>query len=193
MLGDGTIRMNGHHALLSIQQTDETLVNTLWSLCNKYGLVSKKVQCLYPVNKLTGKKKKTVYYFQTLTFLYFTSLFNEWYMIDKVNNVKKKILPIDLEVYLTPIAIAYWVMGDATFNKIGGRRIVLCTDCFSLDEVNRLKFALFKKYNIDSYVKSLKNGQHIVHRIAISRENIRKFQELISCYVLPSLLYRIGL
>lgn len=42
LLGDGTIRINGHHAVLSIQQTDETLVNLLWSICNKYRLVNKK-------------------------------------------------------------------------------------------------------------------------------------------------------
>jgi LAGLIDADG DNA endonuclease family len=193
LLGDGTIGMNGHHALLSIQQTDEALVNVLWSICNEDKLVNKKVQCLYRFNKLTGKKKKVVYYFQTLTFPYFTSLFNEWYILDKVNNARKKILPANLEVYLTPMAIAYWTMGDGTFDKGRGQRIILCTDSFSLNEVNRLRSILLEKYNINSYVKASKSGQHIFHRIAISGDNRIKYQKLISCYILPSLLYRIGL
>ena len=43
LLGDGTIRKQGYYSLLAIQQTDETLVNLLWSICNKYKLVNKTV------------------------------------------------------------------------------------------------------------------------------------------------------
>lgn len=42
LLGDGTIKMNGHHAVLSIQQTDEAIVDRLWSMCNEHKLVNKK-------------------------------------------------------------------------------------------------------------------------------------------------------
>ena len=92
LLGDGTLRMNGHHALLSIQQTDESLVNLLWTICDKYKLVNKKVQQLYRFNKLTGKEKKIVYYFQTITFPYFTSIYNDWYILDKTNKIRIKIV-----------------------------------------------------------------------------------------------------
>jgi LAGLIDADG DNA endonuclease family len=77
MLGDGSLRMNGHHALLSIQQTEESLVNLLWSICNEYKLVSKPVNFLIRINKNTGNEKKKVYYFSTLTFPYFTKLYKE--------------------------------------------------------------------------------------------------------------------
>lgn len=87
-------------------------------------------------------------------------------------------------------------MGDGTFDKGRGQRIILCTDCFILNEVNRLRFALLEKYNINSYIKSSKSGQHkVIHRIAISGKNRKRkiFQNLISPYILPSFLYRIGL
>ena len=51
LLRKGSIRMNGRQALLSIQQTDEFIVNLLWLICNKYGLVNKKVKCLYSNKK----------------------------------------------------------------------------------------------------------------------------------------------
>lgn len=47
--------------------------------------------------------------------------------------MQKKILLTNLETYLTPIAIAYWSMGDGIFDKGRGQRIILCTDSFNLN------------------------------------------------------------
>lgn len=108
--------------------------------------------------------------------------------------MRRKILPNNLEIYLTPLVLAHWTMGDGTFDKGRNQRIILCTDCFNLNEVNRLKVALLEKYNISSYIKSSKSGQSkIVHRIAISGKNRKIFQSLVSPYIIPSLFYRIGL
>jgi len=158
LLGDGTLRKQGHNSLLAIQQTDEALVNLLWSICNKYKLVNKKVQSLYRINPITGKEKKIVYYFQTLTLPYFNFFYDEWYKIDIINNSRKKVLPLDLETSLTPLAIAHWTMGDGTFDKGKAQRIILCTDCFSLTEVDYLRSILLKKYTIDSAPGSLRLG-----------------------------------
>jgi len=190
LLGDGTVRKQGHISLLAIQQTDEALVNLLWSICNKYKLVNKKVQCLYRINPITGKEKKIVYYFQTLTLPYFNIFFDEWYKIDIVNNSRKKVLPLDLETSLIPLAIAHWVMGDGTFDKGKAQRIIICTDCFSLIEVNYLRSILLKKYIIDSYIKRSKSGKDKwIYRIAISGKNRMKFQKLVCPYMIPTLLY----
>lgn len=176
LLGDGTVRKQGHNSLLGIQQTDEALVNLLWSICNKYKLVNKKVQSLYRINPITGKEKKIVYYFQTLTLPYFNLFYDEWYKIDIVNNSRKKVLPLDLETSLTPLAIAHWTMGDGTFDKGKAQRIILCIDCFSLIEVNYLRSILLKKYIIDSYIKRSKSGKDKwINRIAISGKNRIKF------------------
>lgn len=194
LLGDGTIRKQGQYSLLSVQQTNEALVNLLWSKCNMYKLVNKKVQCLYRINPITGKEKKIVYYFQTLTFPYFNLFYYAWYKLDQINNTRKKVLPSDLDLYFTPLAIAHWIMGDGTFDKGKAQRIILCTDCFSLIEVNRLRSLLLKKYTIDSYIKSSKSGKNkLIHRIAISGNNRLKLQNLVCPYIIPSLLHRIGI
>ena len=133
LLGDGTLRKQGHNSLLAIQQTDEALVNLLWSICNKYKLVNKKVQS-------------------------FNFFYDEWYKIDIINNSRKKVLPLDLETSLTPLAIAHWTMGDGTFDKGKAQCIILCTDCFSLTEVDYLRSILLKKYTIDSAPGSLRLG-----------------------------------
>jgi hypothetical protein len=40
MLGDGSLRLNGGEALLSIQQTHSELVINLWDICNTLNLVT---------------------------------------------------------------------------------------------------------------------------------------------------------
>lgn len=158
LLGDGTLIKQGHNSLLAIQQTDEALVNLLWSICNKYKLVNKKVQSLYRIKPITRKENKIVYYFQTLTLPYFNFFYDEWYKIDIINNSRKKVLPLDLETSFTPLAIAHWTMGDGAFDKGKAQRIILCTDCFSLTEVDYLRSILLKKYTIDSAPGSLRLG-----------------------------------
>lgn len=49
-----------------------------------------------------------------------------------------------MDIYLTPIAIAYWTMGDGTFDKGRGQRKILCTDSFSLNEINRFRSILLE-------------------------------------------------
>jgi len=86
-------------------------------------------------------------------------------------------------------------MGDATFDKGRAQLIIICTDFFSLNEVNYLRSILLKKYNISSYVKPVKSSitLKIYYRIVISGKNRITFQELVRNYIVPSLLYRIGL
>ena len=79
--------------------------------------------------------------------------------------------------------------GDAGVLIVSNYRVFF----FNLNEVNRLISILLEKHNINFYVKSSKSGQDIVHCIANSGENRIKYQKLVSCYILPSLLYRIGL
>jgi len=91
------------------------------------------------VNKLTGKNKKDTYYFQSLTLPYFTRLYKEWYIPGIRSNSNIKIIPKRIDKYLTPIALAPWTMGDGTYDKGKNKRIVLCTDSFTLGEVNILR------------------------------------------------------
>lgn len=58
----------------------------------------------------------------------------------------KKIVPLDIESYLNPIVLAYWISDDGQLVKNGG--ITLCTDNYILDEVNLLIKALTNKYNM---------------------------------------------
>lgn len=97
MLGDGNIRMNGRHALLSVQQTHPELVNELWNICKSLHLV------ISPVKPLNRSTWQTIYYFQTLTMPYFTNLRLSWYPV--FNGIATKSLPTNINTLLTSLAL----------------------------------------------------------------------------------------
>lgn len=61
---------------------------------------------------------------------------------------KVKIVPADIFNLLTPVALAYWIMGDGTGNSYKG--LYLCTDSFTNYDVVRLMNVLLIRYNIKS-------------------------------------------
>jgi hypothetical protein len=64
------------------------------------------------IHIINRPNKKLVYSFQTLSLPYFTSLYNDWYIIK--NNKRFKILPLNLDSLFTPLAFAFLIMGDGS-------------------------------------------------------------------------------
>jgi len=85
MLSDGSIRMNGKLALLSIQQTHQELNQEIWKMCSQLNLV---------LSGINRQNNKIVYYFQTLSLPFFTSLYNDWYK--SIDNKNIKVLPNEI-------------------------------------------------------------------------------------------------
>lgn len=106
MLSDASIRMNGKHATMSIQQTHKELTEEIWKMCFQLNLV------LSDIHIINRKNKKLVYSFQTLTLPFFTSLYQEWYQ--KKNNKNYKVLPLNLYCLFTPLTFAFLIMGDGS-------------------------------------------------------------------------------
>lgn len=111
-------------------------------------------------------------------------------MIDQSNKVRKKVISKNIEKYLTPLAIAHWVMGNDTYEGGKHKRVTLCIDNFKLEEVNLLRNILLKQYDIISRIKRVRDKQY---RITITGENRIKFQDLVDPFIIPSLKYRTGL
>ena len=57
-----------------------------------------------------------------------------------------KVIPSFVEEYLSPIALAIWIMDDGGW--INNRGIKISTNCFSLSEVKFLVSILEKKYGL---------------------------------------------
>jgi hypothetical protein len=78
------------------------------------------------------------YAYRTFNHPFITELRNKWYPDNK------KIIPLDLD--LNPQKIAIWYFDDGN-NDIKSRRITICTNSFSLNEVEFLS-NLLNKFNL---------------------------------------------
>jgi hypothetical protein len=189
MLGDGNMRMNGKHALLSVQQKNKEFVDYFWAICNGLNIIVNPVKKLIRLDK-RSHKTTIAYGFQTLTLPYFTNLYKQWYQ--KIGKTTVKVIPIDINKTLTPLAIAYWVAGDGTFDK-SRSRVILCTDNFTKEECELLQNIFTKKYNIETYLKFSSVKLKDQYKIVIPKRELVKFQTLVVDYLHPSMYYRVGL
>jgi len=189
ILGDGNMRMNGKHALLSVQQKNKEFVNHLWFICNRHGIVANPVKEMVRSDK-RFHKTTIIYVFQTLTLPYLTNLYKQWYR--KLGKGTIKMIPVDIGRTLSPLAIAYWIAGDGAFDK-SRSRVILCTDSFTKDECSLLQDVLLEKYNIETYLKLNGVKSRDQYRIVIPKRELEKFQTLVVAHLHPSMYYRVGL
>ena len=89
-------------------------------------------------NPKTGKPISQ-YVFSTKSLPYLTLLHSQWYKGSEAKKGFIKLVPLNIEELLTPIGLALWITDDG-FKY--GNGIVLCTESFTLAEVELLKKVL---------------------------------------------------
>lgn len=174
LLSDGSLRMNGNMALLSIQQTHSELTTGIWNICFNLNLV------LSNISIINRNNWKTIYAFQTLTLPFFTELFKKWYV--KVNGRNIKIFPFDINY-----GCAYGGSWDSS-----GSRISLHLNNFTINEVKIIQHILLTKFQISSLLLKIHIQTHW-EEIFLEKKDVAKVRELTKEFIYPSLLYKIGL
>jgi hypothetical protein len=125
------------------------------------------------------------YYINTITlpcFNYFSPAEDIFY----VNNVK--IVPNDIYNLLTPIALAFWIMDDASYH-IRDKLLVLCTDSFTHSDVLRLMIVLEKKFKLNCIIE--RKGTNL--RIVIKATSMYRLKILVQDHIHHSMMYKLGL
>lgn len=100
-----------------------------------------------------------------------------------------KFLPANIEELLTPLSLAYFIMGDGNYNPIK-KVFRLSTHSFSKKEVELLSQSIFNKFGIESRLEHVRKEQYI---LIVRTSEIPKLQRLVKDHIIPSMLYRIGL
>jgi len=132
-------------------------------------------------DKRTGKTYSTIR-FQTRALPCFNSLYELFY-IEGIKTVPSNIFDL-----LTPLGLAYFLCDDGTFCKINSS-IVLCTECFSLREVQLLQEVLENKFKIKCALNARGNG----FRVRIPKKGLPVVQALLKDIMPPMMKYKIGL
>nr|QWC53677.1 LAGLIDADG homing endonuclease [Rhizoctonia solani] len=101
----------------------------------------------------------------------------------------KKIVPLNVQSLLTPTSLGYWICDDGSLCKTSGR-LTICTDSFTLDEVNLLANTLNEKWNLECYINKTSNGGF---RIIIPKRSLPILQNLLNPIMPSMMLHKIGL
>ncbi|OMJ07108.1 Cytochrome b mRNA maturase bI2 [Smittium culicis] len=72
-------------------------------------------------------------------------------------NNGKKVIPLNIYDYLTPLALTVWIMDNGGWANYG---IKIATNCFELKEVELLNETIKSKYNLETTVRSTVQDCH---------------------------------
>lgn len=107
-----------------------------------------------------------------------------------LSNENKKILPLNIKEDLNPITLAHWICDDGQLVKKGG--ITLCTDNYTLDEVELLIRALVNRYNLKCTIHNKKGkNEKIYHRIYIHKKSLDSIKSIIIPHMHKSFYYKL--
>jgi hypothetical protein len=135
--------------------------------------------------KYTRKLKDKEYYgyeFNTFTFRSFNWIHKLFY-----KNGKKYINP-KLEFFLTPLALAIWIM-DSRTKFLKTQRLVIYTEFKNSNDLKSLSNILISKFGLYN-IEGLYEDKNVIF---IHKESVEKLQALVAPHILPYLSYKVGL
>lgn len=126
-----------------------------------------------------GKVRKTVR-FATWTYTSFNWIHDLWY------SNGKKTVPCNIDLYLTPLALAIWIMDDGAK---AGKGLKFCTNCFSYKDCLKLVNVLSNKFNIKSTVHSAgADNQYVIY---VWKESMNELRKIVKPYMIREMRYKI--
>jgi ubiquinol-cytochrome c reductase cytochrome b subunit len=200
MLGDGYAEKHGEGTRFCFQQEGSHVAYLLWfhDYISKLGYCNKTVPNLVNRLALHGKLRK-ILRFKTFTFSSFNWIEECFYIKDPaLFNRRIKVLPSCIEEFLSPLALAIWIMDDG--GKVSGG-IKLSTNNFTKKEVLLLCDILIKKFGLKATIQSagaktflseefkVREDPYLIY---ISKTSIVKLVKIVSPYIHPSMKYKLN-
>jgi hypothetical protein len=97
---------------------------------------------------------------------------------------RRKIVPIDIDRDLSPVAFAVWIMDDGSADYAG---LTIQTHSFTPPETRRLAAALRQRYGLRTGIRK-NRGSWILYVFA---ESIPRLREIVIPHFLPELAYKL--
>ena len=182
LLGDGTMEKDGNGSRFVFYQKGEHLEYVIWlhQKLLEHGYCKENIPQIQ--SRLVNDKLSYYCRFRSFTFSSFNWIHEGFYQKGK------KCIPNWIEEYLSPIALAIWIMDDGGWIK--NRGIKLSTNCFTLSDVKKLVSILETKYKLKVAIHSA--GCINQYNIYIPKSNLPILIPLISPYLHPYFLYKLG-
>lgn len=183
LLGDGHAekRLKGVGTRISFFQEASHVDYLLYlhKFLSQLGYCNDKVPVITTRLGVKGKVRKIIR-FHTWTYTSFNWVYDLWYE----NNIKR--VPECIGKYLTPLALAIWIMDDGS--KVGNS-LKLCTNSFSYNECLILIKALNDNFNIKATIQA--TGAKDQYIIFVWKQSMTNLRKIVSPYIIPSMKYKI--
>lgn len=181
LLGDGHIetRTRGRTYRLKIEQSERQSPYVDWLYQELQNLAASEPR--RKVQRVNGKEY-VKYWFNTASTGSLRFYGQQWYPNGK------KIIPRQIERWVTPLVLAVWFMDDGSIKSQHHRAKIINTQSFTKDDIQRLIDLLDRKYGIKAKLRPQKEG----YQMYLLSETIGIFENLIRPYILPSMAYKLG-
>lgn len=151
----------------------------LHSLISMLGYCNSAVPIIGTRLGLKGKVRKTVR-FSTWTYNSFNWIHEVWY----VNGIKR--IPDNISLYLTPLALAIWIMNDG--GKVS-KGLKFNINSYTYEDCLKLVLALNNNFGIKSSIQYAGAGnQYIIH---VWKESMDKLREIVGPHIIKEMRYKI--
>lgn len=183
LLGDAHAekRLKGLGTRFSFFQEDSHVeyIYFLHKLLSNSGYCNPKTPTVSKRLGVKGKLRKIVR-FSTWTYTSFNWIHDIWYK----DGIKR--VPDCIDQYLTPLALAIWIMDDGSKVNKG---LKFSTNSFTYNECLKLVGVLDKNFHIKASVQSAgSKDQYIIYVWKESMDDLRK---IVSPYIIPEMKYKI--
>lgn len=183
LLGDAHAekRLSGVGTRISFFQegTHSKYIFYLHNLLSKAGYCNDKLPIVRERLGVKGKVRK-IARFSTWTYTSFNVIHREWY----INGTK--CVPKNIDKYLTPLALAIWIMDDRA--KVG-KGLKFSTNSFTYGECTHLVNVLYKNFNLKASVQSAgKKDQYIIY---VWKESMNDLSKIVSPCIIPEMKYKL--
>lgn len=193
LLGDGSMEKDGKGYRVCFYQEKSHGEYLLWLhktlFCLGY--------CRQDIPKITVRKAleenqlRYIYRFRTYTYSSFNWIYDSFYRTTLTKEVISRVkrVPACIDKYLTPLALAVWIMDDGCLIKNRGLKI--STNSFTLKEVKYLSSIISKKYGINS--SFIKTGKINQYEIYFPKSTLPKLIKIVKPHIHPTMYYKIGI
>lgn len=120
----------------------------------------------------------------TITHKDFNQFANMFYTKDRI-----KIIPNNLDIYLTPLSLAVWVMDDGNLKSNINMRIA--TMSFTEQENYKLQDYLKRCFDLNSKVMGFKYKGKQYYQLTLNKQNTQKLSDIIRPYVVNCMKYKL--
>ncbi len=183
LLGDahGEKRDKGTGTRITFYQESSHVEYILYlhKLLSSYGYCNTKLPII-GTRLGTGGKVRKIVRFGTWTYTSFNWIHELWYK----NGIKR--IPSCIDLYLTPLALAIWIMDDG--GKVN-KGLKFSTNSYSYEDCLHLVNALNKNFSIKSYIQSAgAENQYIIY---VWKESMDKLREIVNPHMINEMRYKI--